>query len=446
MRQINRALRQVRGVVPALVLTAGLVAGGTVTAAPAFADAGPLSLTVHAPAMIGAAGEPVEFTETIANPGDQGFAVVLELAVETGIGAPQHALSLAYRNDFAGGNWEDLPLEQRTEEDRIVYTAQAGKILVMPGGADVHLRLGAPMGTPHDGASNGGVGPVLTLRSEVKGWRLDHPVDPPVQDTHRIAVGTISNGIAGVPRMAIAGGAPIEFDAVLKNPTPSAYVNVGNVLFTDKRAKLEMRGADGGWTALTPVSPGAADEGIVGFHLGGRDSSVGPDSTTTRRVRVSYPADMPAGMTRLNPCVFVNEGLDQPFRGTTTCSDPANVQIAVDAGPQAPAGTGTAGTDAAPAGPKAKNPAPAHAPKPAADVTTAPATPPAPAAAPSVTATPTAAAPAPSGTGAAPAPADRLAGTGADRDRTGVIAGASAMLLGAGTATFALLRRRRRSV
>ncbi|MFI6846933.1 hypothetical protein OG535_14720 [Kitasatospora sp. NBC_00085] len=58
-KQLNRALRRIRGVVPAVVVTAGLVAGATVTAAPAFADAGPLGLAVHAPVVIGAAGAPV---------------------------------------------------------------------------------------------------------------------------------------------------------------------------------------------------------------------------------------------------------------------------------------------------------------------------------------------------------------------------------------------------
>ncbi|AUY51600.1 hypothetical protein [Streptomyces sp. CB01881] len=461
-KQLNRALRRVRGVVPAVVLTAGLVAGGAVTAAPAFAAAGPLNLTVHGPAGIGFAGQPVEFTETIGNAGDQGFAVALELSVETSLGAPANAMSLDWRNDMTGG-WEHLSLESRTAGDKVVFSTVAGKIIVPPGGTDVHLRLGAPMGTPHNGDSNGGVGPAATLRSSVKGWWQDSPVEPEVKDARQIKVDSISNGIAGVPHTAVAGGAPIEFDAVLRNPSPSAYANLGNVLFTDGHAKLEVRGADGRWTALTAVPRGEADGGGSGFYLDGRDSSAAPGSTTTKRVRVTYPSAMPAGPTRLQPCVFVNESAGHPFRGTTACSDGVDVQVAVDtaakgrgAGPTTTAtipatgqgagqgtgtGTGTGqatGQDTNQAKPKPKGgAAPAPAPAPAAAVTTAPA-------APGATATPTAT-PASSGTVtvAAPAPAERLATTGADGDRTSVIAGAAAVLLGVGSGAFALFRRRR---
>ncbi|MBP0454374.1 LPXTG cell wall anchor domain-containing protein [Kitasatospora sp. RG8] len=446
-KQINRALRRVRGVVPAVVLTAGLVAGGAVTAAPAFAAAGPLNLTAHGPAGIGFAGQPVEFTETIGNAGDQGFAVALELSVETSLGAPANAMSMDWRNDMTGG-WEHLSLESRRAGDKVVFSTVAGKIIVPPGGTDVHLRLGVPMGTPHDGDSNGGVGPAVTLRSNVKGWWQDGPVEPEVKDARQIKVDSISNGIAGVPHTAVAGGAPIEFDAVLRNPTPSAYANLGNVLFTDGHAKLEVRGADGRWTALTAVPRSEADGGGSGFYLDGRDSSAAPGSTTTKRVRVTYPSAMPAGPTRLQPCVFVNESAGHPFRGTTTCSGGVDVQVAVDtaakgrgAGPTTtPAtgqGTGTgAGQDTNQAKPKPKGGA-VPAPAPAAAVTTAPA-------APGATATP-AAAPASSGTVtvAAPAPAERLATTGADGDHTSVIAGLAAALLGVGSGAFALLRRRR---
>ncbi|MBD0674202.1 hypothetical protein BU198_26695 [Streptomyces sp. CBMA156] len=327
MRKNSRAPHRARRLAPAVALTAALVAGGAVTAAPAFATAGPFSLTVHAPAVIGAAGGPVEFTEHIGNPGDQGSAVVLEFSIETGLGTPPHALSLAYHDDSLGA-WRTVDLEERTEADRTVYSGATDKLYALAGGTDIKVRLGVPMGLPHDGASNGGVGPDLTFRTGVKGWWLDSPIEPPLNDTHVIKVDAISNSVSGVPATAVAGGAPIEFDAVLDNPTPSAYTNLGNVLFTDRHARVEVRGDDGAWTVLAPVT-GAA-EPPAGFYLDGRNSSAAPNSSTTRRVRVGYPADTPLGTTELNPCVFVNEG-DLPFRGTTMCSRGAKVQVVAPA-------------------------------------------------------------------------------------------------------------------
>ncbi|MFF2141326.1 LAETG motif-containing sortase-dependent surface protein [Kitasatospora sp. NPDC058190] len=449
MRKINRALRQTRRLVPAVALTAALVAGGAVTAVPAFADAGPLSLTVHTPAVIGAAGGPVEFTETIANPGDQGFGVVLELSIETPAGAPPHALSLDYGNELLGG-WESVELQAHTEADKVVYSGTTDKLVIPPGGTDVRLRLGAPMGEPHNGAGNGGVGPVLTFRTAVKGWRLDHPVEPPVSDTHTIKVKAISNHLLEVPATVVAGGAPIEFDAVLRNPTPSAYTNLGNVLFADRHAKVEVRGDDGTWTALPAVTTEA--EPPAGFYLDGRNSSAAPDSLVTKRVRVSYSADTPLGKTELNPCVFVNEADGLPFRGTTMCSPGASVQVVAPTAPKptaqdpapaaAPADTST-DTPAASAKQKPGAGAPVRA---AGDVTQAPAATPAP------TSTPSANVPVPAADGgvnaevtAAQAADANLASTGADSDRTGLFAGAGAVLLGVGGGALAVIRRRRRA-
>ncbi|MFF2042223.1 hypothetical protein ACFVVX_17490 [Kitasatospora sp. NPDC058170] len=449
---LDLAVRRVRGAVPAAVLTAGLVAGlvagGVTAAAPASATAGPLGLTVHAPASVGFAGQPVEFTETIGNKGDEGFGVALELSLRTDGGAPEKAVSLDFVNSL--GDWESIPLTSRTDGDGIVFSGVAGKIIVPPGGTDVRLRVGVPMGTAHNGMSNGGVGPVLTLRTEVKGWWLDHPVEPALSDSHTIKVAAISGRITGVPGTAVAGGAPIEFDAVLGNPSPSAYTNLGQVLFTDERAKLEVRGADGRWTALPAVPRGEDEQGTVGYYLDGRNSSAAPGSATTKRVRVSYPAGMPVGVTALQPCVFVNEGLDRPFHGTTNCSGTVNVQV-TEAGPKTPAdptGAPAATPGTGGAGPKPKTTAPAPAPKPAAEITT-----PAPAATPTAAASAPAAPAAAAGqavaaapAAAAPAPAERLATTGADADHTGRIAGAAALLLGAGAAALAGLRRRRRSL
>ncbi|MCX5212714.1 hypothetical protein OG689_26095 [Kitasatospora sp. NBC_00240] len=422
MLQTNRALRRAGRVVPAAVLTAGLLAGGAVTAAPAFAGGAPLTLTVQPPSSIGAAGGPVEFTETIANPGGTGWAVVLQLTAETAAGAGENFISIEARNEL-NGLWDAVPVTLHHEQDKDVFSAEViGKIIVPAGEKkDVHLRLGAPMGKPHDGASNGGVGPAVTLRSEVKGWWQDTPVEPAVRDTRTIKVDAISNELAGVPAKAVAGGAPVEFDAVLRNPSPSAYTNLGNVLFADKHAKVEVRRADGTWSTLTGITVPDGNPGQAGFYLDGRNSSAAPASTTTDRVRLSYPAGTPGTAGEVRTCVFVNESQDTPFHGTTFCAKGATIAITEAATPR-PTTPAPAGTSATPAQPSTAATSAAAVP---AAVTSA-----------SPTATATA-------TADAPAPAGRLAVTGADGGRTGLLAGIAALLIGAGIAAFVVVRRRR---
>ncbi|MGW3182485.1 LAETG motif-containing sortase-dependent surface protein [Kitasatospora sp. NPDC001119] len=438
MRKTNRALNRARRLTPALALTAALLAGGAVTAAPAFAAAGPLSLTVHTPAVVGFAGGPVEFTEHLGNPGDQGTSVVLDFEIESDLGTPPNALSLDYFSDLTGG-WLPVELTERPGADKVVNAGGTGKVVVPAGGTDVRLRLGVPMGRPHDGATNGGTGPSLTFRTGVKGWSQDSPVEPPLTDSHVVKVEGISNGVSGVPAEVVAGGEPVEFDAVLSNPTPSAYTNLGNVLFTDRLAKVEVRGADGKWTTVPGVT--APAEPVAGHYLDGRNSSAAPQSSTTRRVRVSYPADSPLGRTALNPCVFVNEGEDMPFRGTTMCSQGATTEVVAPAPKPSPTGTHKAGEPpTGPAGSDGSQPKPdggAGVAQPAGDTTTAPAAP-----------APAASQPAVLSADNVPAAAARpvdanLASTGADSDRTGLIAGVGALLVGAGAGAFVLIRRRR---
>ena len=415
MLQTNRALRRARRVVPAAALTAGLLAGGALTTAPAFAATAPLTLTVQPPTSIGAAGGPVEFTETIANTGGTGWAVVLQLTAETAVGAGEDFIGIEARNEL-NGQWDALPVTLHHEQDKDVFSAEVTGKIVVPAGEkkDVHLRLGAPMGKPHDGASNGGVGPAVTLRSEVKGWWQDTPVEPAVRDTHTVTVDAISNELAGVPAKAVAGGAPVEFDAVLRNPSPSAYTNLGNVLFADEHARVEVRRADGTWTTLSAVTVADGNPGQGGFYLDGRNSSAAPASTRTERIRVSYPAST-AGEIRT--CVFVNEPQDMPFHGTTFCTKGATIAITEATTPK-PTTPAPATTSANPAQPSSATTSAAAVPVAvtSGSPTTSPAT--------------------------APASADQLATTGAD-GHTGLLAGSAALLIGVGIAAFAAVRRRR---
>ncbi|MCX5212011.1 LPXTG cell wall anchor domain-containing protein [Kitasatospora sp. NBC_00240] len=416
MSVTTRTRRSRRTITTAATLGVVLATGTLLLSAPAaFAETAPeAKLTVQAPASVGFAGQPVEFTETISNPTAEDAGYHLYLSTTTELGTPPDAIVIDYK-DPADGAWKSVPLEFATNETAH-YDGELPSVVTVPAGGSttLKLRIGAPMGLPHHGASNGGFRSI-DLRSAVSSLDGSHVALD--QSTKTIGVDSISTSLAHVPAAAVAGGAPIEFDAVLANPTLSDYINVGNVLFTDTHATVQVRKADGSWSKLAQVLPGAADT-QPGVYLEGRDSAIRSGTTTTTRVRVSFDATTPAGDIKLNPCVFVNEGKDTPFRGTTHCAQGATVKVTAATGTQSPA------------------PAPSS---------TAPTTP-----APSATATASASAPVPttpatpttSAPSEAPVSTDgRLAETGAGRAPALLAAGAS--LLTAGGGALWLARRRR---
>ncbi|GGV03931.1 hypothetical protein GCM10010495_14460 [Kitasatospora herbaricolor] len=389
--------------------TLGVVlAGGTLLlpAPAAFAEVAPQAkLTVQAPASVGFAGQPVEFTETISNPTAEAAGYHLWLDTTSALGTPPDAIVIDYK-DPADGAWKSVPLEFTTAEAAHYGGMLPSDVTVPAGGSTtLKLRIGAPMGRPHDGASNGGF-PSIDLRSAVSAIDGSHVALD--QSTKTIGVDSITTSLAHVPATAVAGGAPIEFDAVLANPTLSDYINVGNVLFTDPHATVQVRKADGSWSKLAQVLPSEPDA-RPGVYLEGRDSSIRTGTTTTTRVRVSFDATTPAGDTELSPCVFVNEGKDTPFRGTTNCVRGTKVKVTAAAATQSPAPTPSTTAPTTPA-PSASVPAAtASATRPPSD--------------------------APAATD------DQLAETGAGRAPALLAAGAS--LLTAGGGALWLARRRR---
>ncbi|MFJ8623588.1 hypothetical protein ACIRD3_12180 [Kitasatospora sp. NPDC093550] len=326
-------VRRSRRAVVAATLGVLALGGSLALPAQAFAEAPhgtrTGTLTVQAPAAVGFAGRPVAFTGTITNNGTEDTRYALLLQTITEAGTPPHAITIDYK-DPANGTWTPVPLDFHGGAGEATYDGTTGAIAV-PAGATVtlDLRIGAPMGLPHDGASNGGFRSI-TLES-----RLTVPGsgDDLGEQVSRISVDPIGSSLAHVPATAVAGGEPIEFDAVLANPTPSAYTNLGNVLFVDDHATVQVRRADGGWTTLPKVSDGIPDD-KPGVYLQGRDSSIDAGATTVTRVRVSYDATTPLGATTIDPCLFVNEGAT-PFRGTTDCSQGSTVHVVAPA--QAPA-------------------------------------------------------------------------------------------------------------
>ncbi|MFH9353804.1 hypothetical protein [Kitasatospora sp. NPDC017646] len=437
MSSTTRIRRSRRAVVAAATL--GVLALGGSLALPAqTAFAGALhdayqgALSVQAPAAVGFAGQPVAFTETIANTGTEDTSYALLLQTTTEAGTPPHAITIDYK-DPADGIWKSVPLDFYPGSEEATYNGMTGAIVVAAGkSVKLDMRIGAPMGLPHDGASNGGFHSItLASRLTVPGTG-----DNLGEQVSTITVDSIGSSLAHVPATAIAGGAPIEFDAVLANPTPSAYTNLGDVLFVDPHATVEVRQADGSWTTLEKVSAGIPDD-KPGVYLQGRDSSIGAGKTTVTRVRVSYDATTPLGATSIDPCLFVNEGAT-PFRGTTSCSQGSTVKVVADPAQtpaetptQAPAQTPgtTAGGNVKPAADtRATQVQPAADTKPAAPAAAVPVAVPAAAAAPVAT---------PVATGT------ELAATGTESD-TVTVGTAAAAIAALGTGALLLARRLRR--
>ncbi|MFD9594744.1 hypothetical protein ACFWA9_18585 [Kitasatospora sp. NPDC059973] len=417
----------------ALAATLGVVALGGSLALPtqAFADeVKGAKLSVQAPASVGFAGQPVAFTETITNTGEKTTDFLLELDTTSDLGTPSDAITIDYRNPTTG-SWESVPLSFQSGPGSASYEGSVPGITVAAGRTvTVDLRIGAPMGLPHDGATNGGFDSI-GLRSVVTapgGWvKL-------AEQTRTIGVDSIRTSLASVPDTAVAGGAPIEFDAVLTNATASGYVNLGNVLFSDPHATVQIRKADGTWDTLAKVT---GDE-LSGVYLQGRNSGIAAGRTETTRVRVAYDVNTPLGATRLSPCLFVNEG-DTPFKGTTMCETDSTVTVL------APAPTPTATPTAAPttakpaaAKPATRKPTAPAAVKPAAEVKPAAA----PAAAAAVAA-PAPQAPAPAAVAPAAQTTGELAATGSGSGTAPAIAAAVLATLGAGAVLLGRRLRRR---
>jgi hypothetical protein len=382
----HRALRA-----SAIALT---MSGAALALAPvAMADAAPnadvrqMTISVDAPKEIGFAGGPVEFTETIGNNGTSSVTETLRLLAQTGTGLSADSLTIDYRTD--AGTWEPLSL---TYKDGNFFGRPTETFTVAPGATQtLHLRIGLPMGTPHNGDTNGGTDHVTLMSSLVPDGQLIADVD----DTHQIKVTPITSSLVGVPVSATAGGNPIQFGAKITNPTPSEYTNLSHVLFADEYATVQVF-KGGHWTTLSSVeSPGA--DLPQGFYLDGKDASFPANSSAVTKVRVSYRADHPAGHAKLQDCLIVNERPGTPFTGTTMCQPQTTLSI----------------TQGAEATPTATASAPAE---------------------PTATAT----------TPAAPAPAAQLAETGAGSSATTAGLAAGVLLLGGG-ATLASARLRRRS-
>ncbi|AXI79904.1 LPXTG cell wall anchor domain-containing protein [Peterkaempfera bronchialis] len=416
-----RTARTARRSASAAALLACILGSGAVlTAAPsAFAESAPsagITLSANTPASVGFAGQPVEFTETIDNTGTP-RPVALELDATTGPGVPENGLVMQF---LEGSTWKDLALTYDVGQGR--FEGRSENFHLAVGQRTLKLRIGLPMGTPFNGASNGGT-QSIKLHSAVADAADEW--NPLAEDTHTIGVTSISSSVSHVPATVVAGGAPIEFDATLSNPTPSDYVRLGNVLFIDAPAKVQVRTGNGAWTTLGPIQ----GRDRQGFYLDGESSSAKAGTTHTVRVRLSYPSSAKPGKATISPCVFVNEGREN-FRGTTLCSRSATVTIA--AGPSAGASPSQSATPTQSAAPSqsatpTQSTTPTRSATPSSAPSPAQSTSPAPAAAPV--------------TPASSSGGDELAHTGAGSSTLPLALGSAALV--AGGAALLVFRRRR---
>ncbi|WP_055534998.1 hypothetical protein [Streptomyces graminilatus] len=277
-------------------------------------------LTVTGPAApgLGLAGGPVGFTERITNTSaTESEDVLLNLVADAGEGMPENGLAIWYLTDDRA--WQTVTLAYNNGS---FQGALPSTITLGPGESRLlHLRIGLPMGEPHNGDSDGGT-EAVKLTSSVGAadgsWVLEG------RDVRTIAVRGLSAGLAGVPMTAVPGGAPVEFRATLANPTASDYVNVNSVLFTDRYAAVSVY-REGHWVPLKPVVTSDAPD-TPGFYLRGHDHTA-PAGSSTVRVRVAWKAGAPFGMTSLTQSVIVNEG-SVPFEGTAVGTETAQLALA----------------------------------------------------------------------------------------------------------------------
>lgn len=402
MNTTAHTLRSSATVAGAVLLAA---IGGTVLAPGATADTMPPALAVStaAPAEIGLAGQPVGFTTTASNIGkDDTSSARLIYRIDGGNGLPPNAVSLQYR--LSGTAWKKVPLTLSGTEfsgelpDR--FALAAGK------SRTVQLRLGLPMGTPHNGDSNGGTDR-LKLTTMVSYGAAGAANDT---DVDTVKVDGLTSGLSDVPATAVAGGPGVTFQATVTNPTASAYENVTDVLFTNRHATVQVL-RSGAWKTLKPITD-SAEPDIYGFNVIGKDAALAAHSSATAKLRVTYRKDAPSGKTTVHPCTFVNEG-STPFRGTTFCG--ASKSLTVKA-----AASGT--TTPSPSATSSTTPSASDATIPSASATTAVVR--------DATATT-------SGTDT------QLASTGSSGISAAAVTAAALVVAGAGALGFTALRRRR---
>uniref|UniRef100_A0AAU2W205 Gram-positive cocci surface proteins LPxTG domain-containing protein n=1 Tax=Streptomyces sp. NBC_00008 TaxID=2903610 RepID=A0AAU2W205_9ACTN len=315
-----------------LAATGSVLAPGAKAAAAADTEPPELTVSTAAPAEIGLAGGPVGFTTTAANTGTHDASSArLIYHIDGGEGLPPNAVSLQYK--LGAATWKPVSLAltgtQFSGELPETFPLAAGEART------VRLRLGLPMGTPHNGDSNGGTDHLrlTTLVSYGAGGMAGDT------DEDTVEVGALTTALSGVPATATPGGPGVTFGATVSNPTASAYENVTEVLFTSRDATVqELR--SGTWKTLRPIAD-SAEPDVYGFDVIGKDAALAAHSSTSVKVRVTYGKAASQGKTTVHPCVFVNEG-SAPFTGSTFCGSSSSLTLKAVSATTTPTASATA--------------------------------------------------------------------------------------------------------
>ena len=316
-----------------LLAATGAVLAPAATAATTDAQPPALAVSTAAPAEIGLAGQPVEFTTTASNVGTEDTDSARLIYHIDGGGLPPNAVSLQYR--LSGTAWKSVPLT-------LTGTQFSGELpesfaLTAAQSRTVQLRLGLPMGTPHHGDSNGGTDQ-LKLNTLIS-YGTSGAANDSDEDT--VKVDGLDATLSGVPTTATAGGPGVTFGATVSNTTASAYENVTGVLFTSRYATVQVL-SSGTWKTLKPITAGNEPD-VYGFDITGKDSSLAAHSSAAAKFRVSYLKNTPAGKTTVHPCAFVNQG-STPFTGTTFCGASASITVKAAASGTTPTSSSTPST------------------------------------------------------------------------------------------------------
>ncbi|MER7668019.1 LPXTG cell wall anchor domain-containing protein [Kitasatospora sp. NPDC096128] len=265
-------------------------AAATTTATPAPTAETPAdkpTLQVKAPETVGRGGEPVEFTETVTNPGatEASFKLRVKATTDASPFAYQ-AIKVDYRD--ADGTWKPVT-------DTVpALTVAAGATRT------VQLRLTTGLHTYWSNTVS-----TVTLSSAV----LDATGNTVLaENTAAVSARYITLEVGNAPTTAVIGGAPVEFDVTVKNPTASRFTNVSKVVQADKYSTLQMQKADGSWEALTGTPLPRSDNDLL-YKLAD-DQNMAPGETFTRHLRLGFTGDAKIGTTYVHPMALLDQGPD----------------------------------------------------------------------------------------------------------------------------------------
>ena len=261
-------------------------ATATATAEPtAKATADKLSLQVDAPATVGRGGGPVEFTETVTNSGtaDASFKLRVKAATDASPFAYQ-VIKVEYRD--ADGTWKP------------VTDTVPGLTVAAGATRTVQLRLTTGLHTYWSDRVS-----TVKLSSAV----LDAAGSAVLaESTKDVSAEYVTLEVGNAPTTAVIGGAPVEFDVTIKNPSASRFTNVSKVLQADKSSTLQMQKADGSWQTLTGTSLPHADGDLL-YQLAD-DQNLAPGETFTRHLRLGFTGDAKVGTTYVHPRALLDQG------------------------------------------------------------------------------------------------------------------------------------------